>query len=29
MQRSLPAFVLGCRVRAVLDEEVRKIQMTL
>ncbi len=28
MQRSLPVFVRGCRVRAVLDKKLREIQMT-
>ncbi len=28
MQRSLPVFVLSCRIRTVLDEELREIQMT-
>jgi hypothetical protein len=28
MQRSLPVFVRGCRIRTVLDKELRKIQMT-
>ncbi len=28
MQRSLPVFLLGRRVRAVLDEELREMQMT-
>ena len=28
MQRSLPIFVLGCRVRAVLNEEPREFEMT-
>ncbi len=28
MQRSLPIFLLGCRVRAMLDEELREIQAT-
>ncbi len=28
MQWSLPVIVLGCRVRTVLDEELREIQMT-
>jgi len=28
MQRSLPIFVLGCHVRAVLNEEPREIEMT-
>jgi hypothetical protein len=28
MQWSLPVFLLGCRVRAVLDEELHEIQMT-
>jgi hypothetical protein len=28
MHRSLPVFVLGCRIGAVLYEEPREIQMT-
>ncbi len=28
MQRSLPVFLLGCRVSAVLDEELHEIQMS-
>ena len=28
MQRRLPIFVLGCRVRAGLNEEPREIEMT-
>ena len=28
MQRSHPIFVLGCRVRAMLNEEPRDIEMT-